>query len=560
MAEKRTNLKILSIDELNILAQNVRKTILEVIPVNGGHLASNLGVVELTIALHYVFDFPKDKLLFDVGHQCYTHKILTRDNFSSIRKKDGLSGFPKSSESKYDYFNTGHSSTALSIACGLMRARKLKNENYEIVSLVGDGSLSNGMCFEALNDSASIDAKQIIVLNDNNMTISATVGGVTKILKCENSAKCFFNSLGFDYIGQINGHDFVSLIDALECAKQSKKSVVVHVITEKGKGYNKAEECPDKFHSVGAKCGDSFSKRMGDTLVEMAGADKRVVAVTAAMADGTGLGSFANKYPDRFFDTGIAEGHAVTMCAALAKEGLKPYFAVYSTFLQRGFDQIIHDIMVQNLSVTLCVDHSGIVSDDGETHQGLINLSFLRTANMIIASPKNGDELEAMLKWTLTVNKPIALRYCKGGEDNFLKVSPISLGKWEYFVENGEQGIIIYTGSKMANLAVKLKESAMNNGLNLSTVNARFVNPIDEEMLDVLKDKKIFIFEDNILAGGLSSSIFEYYNKKGYCANNIMSFTFDNVLIPNMTSDEAYDEFGFNFNNILSKALNFFAK
>lgn len=559
----KNNIKNLDFDGLNVLSEEIRNEIIEVVTKNGGHLSSNLGVVEMTVALHYVFDFPNDKLIFDVGHQCYAHKILTRDGFETLRKKGGLSGFPKSEESIYDTFDSGHSSTALSVACGFMRARALNGGNYQIVSVVGDGSLGGGMCFEALNDCANIDGKQIIVINDNDMTISKTYGGISRILGNREVAKTFFESFGFYYIGRVNGHDMKSLVLAFEQARNIDKSVVVHILTEKGRGCVQAENCPEKFHSVSLeKSAKTYADQLGDSLIEVADKNNKIVAVTAAMKNGTGLGNFAERFPERFFDVGIAEGHAVTMCAGMAKAGLKPFFAVYSSFLQRGFDQIVHDIMIQKLPVTLCLDHSGVVSADGETHQGIINISFLRSANMSILSPQNLKEFDAMIKWSATQNMPLAIRYPKGSVSNNFAVKPVAYGKWDYLKCENENGILLYTGAYMCNFAYKIKKSIMKKGLNLSTINAKFVNPVDYELLDSVCDKKIFVMEDNIFAGGLASAILEYYSKKGYDTRNIKSISFgNNVLIPNMTVDEAYAEYGFRLegkNGLIQQAEDFF--
>ncbi len=562
MLEKRSDIKKLDIKSLNRLADEIREEIIKVITTNGGHLASNLGVVELTIALHYVFDFPKDKLIFDVGHQCYTHKLLTREGFNTIRTLGGLSGFPKTSESEFDYFDAGHSGTALSVACGVLRARALKKEDFEIISLIGDGSISNGMSFEALNVSPLEKGKQIIILNDNKMAISPTVGMLSKIFNKFESAKEYFNLFDFDYIGQIDGHNLEDLISALRKAKASDKSVVVHVNTIKGKGFFENGKSIEKCHSYGVSkpASESFGERLSAVLCKLAEKDDKIVAVTAAMKEGVGLTAFAEKYPNRFIDTGIAEEHAVTMCAALAKEGFKPYLAVYSTFLQRGFDQILHDIMIQKLPVTLCIDHSGVVSGDGETHQGLINISYLRTAGMNIASPRDLDEMEKMVKWSQKCNLPLAIRYGKGCCDSLElgESAPIELGKWSYDVYNNSDKVILYIGAKMCNIAHKLRNNLAIKGINVDIIDAKFAHPIDELMLKEISDKKIMVLEDNILCGGLSDAILEHYNQKGYNGNFILPMAFENVPIANMTDSEAYQKFGFGLENLTQKAVSFF--
>lgn len=562
MLEKRSDIKKMDTQALEEFADELRKNIIEVITKNGGHLASNLGVVELTVALHYVFDFPKDKLIFDVGHQCYTHKLLTREGFDTIRTLGGLSGFPKSSESEYDYFDVGHSGTALSIACGVMRARALNKEDYEIISLIGDGSISNGMAFEAFNVSTLESGKQIIILNDNKMAISPTVGRLTNIFANKITAEKYFNSFGFDYIGRIDGHNIEDLINAFNIAKASNKSVVVHINTIKGKGFAENDKAIEKCHSYGAvkAVGESFGERLSSTLCELAQSDDKIIAVTSAMKEGVGLTSFAEKFPSRFIDTGIAEEHAVTMCAALAKEGFKPYLAIYSTFLQRGFDQILHDIMIQKLPVTLCIDHSGVVSFDGETHQGLINISYLRTTGINIASPRDLDELELMVKWSANCRIPLAIRYGKGCCDS-LKLGesePIELGKWSYDIYNDNQNVILYIGAKMCNLAHRLCENLKQYGVKTDVIDAKFANPIDDALLAKIKNKKLLILEDNILCGGLSSAILEHYNKLGYNGNLILPMAFENVPVANMSDCEAYEKFGFGISELTHKALGFY--
>lgn len=550
-------LKDKNIDELSALCASLRAEITRVVYQNGGHLSSNLGVVELTVALHRVFDFPTDKLIFDVGHQCYTHKLLTRDGFENLRKKGGLSGFPKGAESVYDCFDTGHSSTALSAACGFMRARNLKNEKYEIISVVGDGALGGGMCYEALNDSVNIGGKQIVVINDNNMTISATSGGIANFLHDTAKARAFFENFGFGYIGEIDGHNLTALIDALTAAKNSVQSVVVHIKTEKGKGCGEAESCPEKYHSVGTKnSGKSYAAVLGETLAEMSEKDGRIIAVTAAMKNGTGLADYANRFPQRFIDVGIAEAHAVTMCAALAKAGLKPYFAVYSSFLQRGFDQIVHDVMLQNAPVTFCIDHSGVVADDGETHQGLISTSYLRTADITILSPESIGQFKAMLKWSAGQNIPLAIRYPKGGEsavnggDN-----NIVFGKWDYKAVKGEQGVVIYTGAYMANIARETAQIIMKNGLTLSTVNAKFLNPIDTELLQGFADKHIFVLEDNVEKGGLFEAVAAFMAENNLRVPVLKGFNFSSKPLSNMSVDEAYADYGLTAGNIAREIL-----
>ena len=484
---KPKDLKKLNYKEKDKLAEELRETVIKTVSENGGHLASNLGVVELTIALHSVFNTPEDKIVWDVGHQTYVHKILTerKNKIKTLRKLDGLSGFPKVKESKYDCFETGHSSTSISAALGMARARDLKKENHEVIAVIGDGALTGGMALEALNDAGNSKTKVIIILNDNEMSISKNVGGISRFLtkvrtkkfykKSNNIVrkgleripkvgpaiiifarkvkyslkqlvipKMFFENIGIKYLGPVDGHDIERLEWILKLAKKETEPVLVHIITKKGKGYKPAEENPDKFHSTSSfdiETGKSkkpkkadYSKIFGDKLVELAQKDEKIVAITAAMADGTGLANFRKEFPNRFFDAAIAEQHALTMAAGLARAGMKPVIPIYSSFYQRGYDQVIHDICLQKLPVVLCVDRAGIVGNDGETHQGIYDLSFLNIVpNLAIMAPKDFEELEQMLEFALTLNQPVAIRYPRGGESNikFETHKKIELGKAE---------------------------------------------------------------------------------------------------------------------------------
>lgn len=556
------DIKKLSIDELNTLAKEIRQKIIKVVSKNGGHLASNLGVVELTLALHYVFSMPYDKIIWDVGHQTYVHKIVTgrKDNFDTIRRYKGLSGFPKKSESIYDCFDTGHSSTSISAALGMALARDLKGEDYSVIAVIGDGALTGGMAFEALNNIGHLKTKIIVVLNDNSMSISENVGSlslylsklrtaesyykfksnVNKILdkmdgsgefikklieKTKLSIKNFivpgmlFEELGLTYLGPIDGHDIGAIIDILRSAKKINGPVLVHVKTKKGKGYFFAEENPDKFHSIGPfdiNTGEansnfiSFTDVFSETICELAEKDKRIVAITAAMSMGTGLLEFSKKYPDRFFDVGIAEEHAVTLAAGLAANGMKPVFAVYSTFLQRSYDQIIHDVCLQNLPVIFAIDRAGLVGEDGETHHGVFDISYLRhIPNMIVMAPKDGDELKMMLKLAFKLNKPTAIRYPKGYCVYSNKQLNLEFGRAEV-IKEGED-LLILTCGRLVYTALEVADKLLNLGINAGIINVRFIKPLDEKLIlkYIQKIGNAVVIEENVIQGGLGSSVLE---------------------------------------------------
>ena len=482
------DVKNLNLQEKKQLAEEIRKYILEIVSKNGGHLASNLGVVELTIALHSVFNEPKDKIVWDVGHQTYVHKILTgrREQLKNIRKLGGIAGFPKTKESAYDCFNTGHSSTSISAALGMARARDLKGEDNNVIAVIGDGALTGGMAIEALNDAGFSKCKMTVILNDNEMSISPNIGGLNmflsklrtkKLYTASNISgkkiiskipiigkptvkivqrfkrsikqliipKMFFEDIGFTYLGPVDGHNIEQLENILKLSKQVDTPVLIHVLTKKGKGYRIAEENPDKFHATGpfdletgepkkAK-GMDYSKVFGNKLVEMAEKNEKIVAITASMKDGTGLTKFQKQFPKRFFDIGIAEQHAITLAAGMATQGLIPVVPIYSSFYQRAYDQVIHDIAIQNLHVVLCVDRAGIVGADGETHQGLLDMAFFRIVpNLTIMAPKDFREFEDMLEFAINYNGPIVIRYPRGGEDKnvkFEKHEKIETGKAE---------------------------------------------------------------------------------------------------------------------------------
>ncbi len=552
------------------LAEEIREEMVETVSKTGGHLASNLGVVELTIALHSVFDLPKDKIVWDVGHQNYVHKMLTgrRKEMNTLRNLNGIAGFPKTKESIYDNFNTGHSSTSISAALGMARARDLYNKENHVIAVIGDGALTGGMALEALDDAGNSKTRLIVILNDNEMSISKNVGGISRFLTrirtkkvYKKSNNCirkllekvpkfgpfvihiarrikysikqlmipnmFFEDLGFKYLGPVDGHDIERVEWILNLAKKEKEPVVVHIITKKGKGYKPAEENPGSFHAI-----ESFNKEtgkliktkekdysqvFGDKLVELAEKNEKIVAITAAMADGTGLKGFKKKYPKRFFDVGIAEQHAVCMAAGMAKEGLMPVVPIYSSFYQRAFDQVIHDVCMQNLPVIMCVDRAGLVGQDGETHQGMFDLSFFNLIpNITIMAPKNFKELEEMLEFAISLKAPVVIRYPRGTENKkikFDKQEKIELGKSEILTQ-GEDITIVAIG-KMVAKAFEVKEKLEKEGKTAEVINARFLKPFDEQTIinSMKKTKNIITLEDNTIIGGLASKVEELISK-----------------------------------------------
>lgn len=557
------DLKKLKIEDKKVLAKEIRELLINTVSATGGHLASNLGVVELTIAIHSIFNTPTDKIIWDVGHQTYVHKILTgrKEQMNTLRKMDGIAGFPKTTESVYDAFDTGHSSTSISVALGMARARDLKGEKNKIVAVIGDGALTGGMALEALNDAGSSKSNLIVILNDNEMSISKNVGGMSQLLgklrtrrlykktnketkkilekipyignglvKIAKSIKrgikqifiqnMYFEDIGFTYFGPVDGNDIEKLESILNLASREEGPVLVHIITKKGKGYNIAEENPDKFHSISAfniengstlkpKSKD-YSKVFGDKIVDLADKDKTIVTITAAMCDGTGLAEFAKKYPDRFFDVGIAEQHAVGMIAGMAKNGLKPVLPVYSSFLQRAYDQVVHDICIQNLPVTICIDRAGIVGNDGETHQGILDLCFLNSIpNINILAPKDFIEFEDMLEFSIYSNKPMAIRYPRGGEDkyNFKKHEKIELGKAEV-LKTGVDITIIALG-KTVSKAMQIAEDLEKKNISVEVINLRFLKPIDTDTVlkSIEKTKNVITIEDGYLINGMGNAI-----------------------------------------------------
>ena len=569
--QKANDIKELNPDELDQLAEEIRHFLIEKISKTGGHLASNLGVVELTMAMHLVFQLPEDKIIWDVGHQAYTHKLLTgrKEGFDDLRKYGGMSGFPKRKESACDAFDTGHSSTSISAGLGYVHARDIKGEKYHVISVIGDGSLTGGMAYEALNNASLLKTNFIIVLNDNKMSISENVGGMSKYLaglrtadiytglkkgvtnalnkipvvgehvidqlhRTKSSIKqlvvpgMFFEDMGITYLGPIPGHNLSMLCKAFHDAQKIEGPVLLHVITEKGKGYEPAEKQPDKFHGIGPfqietgepespKKRDSYTDVFGKVLCDEARNHPDIIAITAAMTDGTGLKRFRQMYPERFFDVGIAEEHEVTFAAGLAAGGVHPVFAVYSSFLQRGYDQLIHDVALQNLPVVFDVDRAGLVGSDGETHQGIFDLSYLSNIpNMVVMSPKHKWELADMLRFALSYDGPIALRYPRGSAyDEYEEFrEPIMLGKSEMIYEESE--IAVVSVGHMFEDAVKVREQLKMAGYSCTLVNARFVKPIDEEMIRKLgkNHRLIATIEENVQTGGYGEHVLEYVSRE----------------------------------------------
>ncbi len=590
-------------DEIrNFLIQNVSKT--------GGHLASNLGVVELTMALHLFLGFPQDKIVWDVGHQAYTHKLLTgrKELFQTLRQLDGLSGFPKKEESGCDSFDTGHSSTAISAALGLVKARDLSGENHKVVAVLGDGALTGGMAFEAINNAGRLRSNMMIVLNDNNMSISENVGGLSNYLgKLRTSSKytgfkenmeytlnqmpgvgktiveklkrskdaikyfvlpsMFFEDMGLTYIGPIDGHNIDQLLTAFVAAAKAKKAVVVHVLTKKGKGYQLAEKYPSKYHGVDpfdiesgkpikSEKTISYTKLFGDTLSRFALTDDKIVAITAAMPNGTGLSGFKRQFPKRFFDVGIAEEHAVTFAAGLAMGGFKPVVAIYSTFLQRAYDQIIHDVCINNLPVIFAIDRAGITGRDGKTHQGTFDLSFLsHIPNLLVMAPKNNIELEEMLAYALNYNGPVAIRYPKG--EAYLGMqeynAPIEYGKFEMIKE--ESDIALVAVGSMVKTAQEVAQVLKQEGKQVSLINARFISPIDKVMIDqlVVKHSIIVTLEENVRNGGFGQKVADYLFETNHRNIKLLNISVPDIFIEHGSVSELHERFELDAEGILRK-------
>ena len=593
----------MSIDELNAMAKEIRQFLVNAVSRTGGHLAPNLGVVELTIALHNVFDFSQDRLVFDVGHQSYVHKILTGriGGFKTLRKYQGLSGFPKTKESPYDHFNTGHASTSISAALGMARARDLKGEDHHVLCVIGDGAFNGGMVWEALNDVGYRQTPMTIVLNDNAMSISRNVGSISRYLSqlrsdehyerfkksfqgtverlpmgkpLSNTAKrmkdsvkamvidndgMLFESMGLKYLGPVDGHSIKEMSKILEAARDYDGPSIVHAITQKGRGYEFAVNEPDKFHGVGpfdfrngkvTSSGLNYSQVFGHTLTEMAENDPSVVAITAAMPSGTGLSDFSRRYPSRFFDVGITEEHAVTMAGGMAISGLKPYVAIYSTFLQRCLDQIIHDVALQDLNVRFCIDRAGVVGDDGETHQGEFDIAYLTMIpGMTVMAPKNMAELAAMLRWSGDFEGPLAIRYPRGGDEKDIELEPLTEftpGVFEKLKGTDladAETVIIGTG-KMSARAYEAARLLSAEGIPAAAVHAPFIKPLDQDFLKKLPPSACIVsVEDGILRGGFGESILMELNRNHH-TGGFLALGFDDTFIEQGDAGIIYDKFG----------------
>lgn len=597
------DIRKLNIAELNKLAQEIRDLIINTVASSGGHLASSLGTVELTLALHYVFDTPEDKIVWDVGHQAYAHKIITgrKNVFSTLRTKGGISGFPRREESPYDTFNVGHSGTSISAATGFAEANCLKETHRKIVAVIGDGSMTTGMAFEGLNWAGDRKKDLIIVLNDNEMSISPNVGAlssylnrvmtghtVTKIKtdvknflksipsigdhilklsqQVEESLKTFvvpgalFEELGFTYVGPLEGHTLEYLIDNFKNIKELSKPVLVHIITRKGKGYQFAEEKPLNYHGISpfnvetgqpippSSIKPAYTEIFGKTIVRLAHNDSRIVAITAAMCDGTGLDQFSQEFPKRFYDVGIAEQHAVTFAAGLAIEGLIPVVAIYSTFLQRAYDQILHDVCLQKLPVVFALDRAGIVGEDGATHQGIFDYAYLRSIpNIVVMAPKDENELQHMLKTAVECNLPVSLRYPRGKgvgvplEDD---LKSLTIGKGEVLKEGSD--LAIFAIGATVHPALAAAKRLESEGINIKVINARFVKPLDAELLSQTASqiKKIMTVEENVLQGGFGSAVLEMLAEKNINNIQVKRLGIPDEFVEHATQAELREKYG----------------
>lgn len=566
-----SDLKKMNLKQLKQLAEELREEIIKVVSKQGGHLSSNLGMVELTIAMHYVFDAPEDKLVFDVGHQTYAHKLLTGryTQFQNLRARDGASGFPQAEESEYDSFTAGHASTAISAALGMARSRDIMHDDYNVVALVGDGALTGGMCYEALNDAGQSNTRMIVILNDNAMSIAPNVGAMSQYLTHLRQSKTyrafkrtirrclakipkigmplfrflewfrdmlksmfidgrFFDALGFEYIGPIDGHDLKHLIRILRRSKDATEPLLIHAVTQKGKGYQPAEDHPDQYHGVAPFLMESGEQRgeahiacgaiAAKQLAEMAENDIRICAISAAMPTGTGLNIFQDAHPERFFDVGIAEEHAVTMAAGMAFQGMKPYVAIYSTFLQRAYDQIMMDVCRNALPVTFMVDRAGLVGADGATHQGVMDLTYLRSIpNMIVAAPRDIRDLKKLMALSQNVQMPMAIRYPKEGDDmgpGIQTQRDFGIGDWELL--SSGQDVMIFAVGRMVQLAMQASIELMGKHISAGVVDARFIKPMDREMLirQASQAKLVVTIEENVLAGGFGEGVMEILSQE----------------------------------------------
>jgi len=611
------DIKNLSDEELKLLADEIREFLINKISVTGGHLASNLGVVELTMALHLALDLPKDKIIWDVGHQSYTHKLLTgrKEAFDGLRKYGGMSGFPKRKESECDSFDTGHSSTSISAGLGYAHAREIMGEDYKVVSVIGDGALTGGMAFEALNNAAALKSNFIIVLNDNNMSISENVGGmssylagfrtaeayidlktnvmnslnkipvygermVRRIRKTKSGIKQFlipgmlFEEMGIMYLGPVDGGDYKAIEKLLKEAMHIDGPVLVHVMTHKGAGYAPAERHPARFHGTEPfeietglpskkRIKSNYTDVFSTVMRKLGDRNEKVVAVTAAMADGTGLKRFHNMFPDRFFDVGIAEEHAVTFAAGLAAAGLKPIFAVYSSFLQRAYDQILHDVCIQNLPVVFAIDRAGLVGSDGETHQGIFDISYLSTIpNMTIMAPKNKWELSDMVKFAVDFTSPIAIRYPRGEAYDGLEAyrKPIALGKSEWIYNESE--IALFALGSMVKTAEAVRDTLKDKGYACTLINARFAKPLDTETLDALTagHKLIVTMEENVINGGMGEHVTEYYHQTEKRNIRVLNIAIPDDYVEHGNVDILKKEVGIDAESVVERTIKAYEK
>lgn len=614
-----TDIKKLSLAELGELAEEIRAFLIENVSKTGGHLAPNLGVVELTLAMHYVFDSPQDKFIWDVGHQSYVHKILTgrKDKFGTLRQYQGICGFPNRNESEHDAFGTGHASTSISAALGMVVARDLLKQDYNILAVIGDGALTGGMALEALNNAGDINKKFIVILNDNEMSIAKNVGAMSEYLvrmrsepkyarikrdveeiiksipsigpkvlqtaeRVKNSLKyllvpgMLFEDLGFTYIGPIDGHNTEALIAMLEESKKINSPVLLHVLTHKGKGYEHAEQNPDKFHGIspfevatGCKISanpnglKTYTEVFSDTVMELADKDPRIVTITAAMPDGTGLSKFAQKYPERFFDVGIAEQHATTLAAGMAAAGLKPVLALYSTFAQRAYDQIVHDICLQKLPVILALDRAGLVGDDGATHHGVFDLSYLsHIPNLTIMAPKDEGELRDMFATALSLDAPVAIRYPRGnapGADTSKTMQVLPVGKAEV-LKQGKDKVCLFAIGAMVCSAQSAAEQLQQEGLDVSVVNARFAKPLDKDLILSLVNtgNKLVVLEENAQLGGIGSQILQILEQNKCLAHNcLLSLAIPDRFVTHGDKVFLHKELGLDVPSIVKKVRDF---
>lgn len=606
------DLKKLSLDELKALAEEIRERIIETVACTGGHLASNLGAVELSLAIHYVFNSPEDRIVWDVGHQSYTHKLVTgrSSRFHTLRQFKGISGFPRRTESPHDHFGTGHSSTSISAALGMAAGLRMKEEARNVIAVIGDGAMTAGLAFEGLNNAGHLKLPLIVILNDNEMSISRNVGAISNYLnkiltgeiyrrfkkdtkailenipkfgdsmsrfaqKLEETLKGFFlpglifEELGFNYIGPIDGHDLGVLIETLKKVKDPTEPILIHVITRKGKGYEYSEDDPSCFHGIGpfepdtgspkgSKSPPSYSNVFGDTLVEIGRQNDRVIAIVAAMTEGTGLSGFAEEFPDRFFDVGIAEPHAVTFAAGLATEGFIPVVAIYSTFLQRGYDEIIHDVCLQNLPVVFAIDRAGLVGEDGPTHHGVFDLSYLRhIPNLTVMAPKDADELRAMLRYAVKLERPVAIRYPRGkcSEVFNLPEHPVEAGHGEVIFEGDDIGIIAIR--HMVYPAFLAARKLISEGFSPTLINARFIKPLDTDIIRIAAERTgiLLTVEENSVAGGFGSAVLESLTEMGLSSVKIRNIGIPDLFVEHGSQRELRRLFGLDEEGIYQVAI-----